>query len=326
MKMKFGTKISTVSRLALLAALAFAFAPFVGVADAQPSALDPATGLPRPVSDGAQTTRRSTLPRIDPATGLPQAAQPGASSAGRSTALTINPATDLAQAMPAEDWKDPNWVEPGRVLGEVRYDGLPLGEVARNLRDQFTNAFDILLPSSWQNPGDPASAIDPQSVLINIELKNVTASEVFHAMNLVFEAQNTPVRWELRMNGNRPAALVRVLPALVPASGAPPPAPEESRRMVYFVGELLGDEKSGGMTMDQVYKMVSEVFQMSYGNVKGVLQYHKEAQLLVVTGTTDQLEFVGQTLEALKEKTQRARASQTKSLVPQAKTEAPGKQ
>src|SRR5207244_717026 len=157
----------------------------------------------------------------------------------------------------------------------------------KDLRDRFTNAFDVLLPRTWQDPGDPSSSVDPQSVPINIELKNVTASEVFHAMNLVFEAQNTPVRWELRMNGSRPAALLRVVRALVPPSNTPPTPPKEARRMVFFVGELLADDKSGGMTMDQLFKTVSEVFQMSYKDAKGVLQYHKEAQLLVVTGTND---------------------------------------
>ena len=56
-----------------------------------------------------------------------------------------------------------------------------------------------------------------------MRLKNVTASEVFNAMNIVFETENTPLRWELRMNGNRPAAVLYVLPDLLPRVVQEPP-------------------------------------------------------------------------------------------------------
>jgi hypothetical protein len=127
-------------------------------------------------------------------------------------------------------------------------------------------------------------------------------------MNLLFETENTPCRWELKLNGNRPTAMLRVLPQLVPvpASSRPPP----TTRMVYFVGDLLGD----GMTMERLVKTVSEVYQMSYGESKGVLQFHKDAQLLIVTGTGEQIKFAQQTLSALREK---ARAQQK----PEAKAE-----
>jgi hypothetical protein len=72
--------------------------------------------------------------------------------------------------------------------------------------------------------------------------------------------------------------------------------------MVYFVGDLVGDEKPGGMTMEQLFSTVSEVYQMSYGSAKGALQFHKEAQLFIVTGTADQVQFLQQTLAALREK------------------------
>ena len=229
----------------------------------------------------------------------------------------IDPATGL----PADQWKDPNWQEPEKVLTEVRYDGLPVSEVARNLRLLFTNAFDVLLPGSWQNAnnGIPVT-FDPQSITINIELKNVTASEVFNAMNLVFETQNTPAHWELKMNGNRPTAVLRVLPALVPVPSPEPP--EKSRRMVIFVGEILGDEKHKGMTMEQLMKTISDVFQMSYGDPKSKIQFHKEAQLLIVSGTTSEVNFVQETLQALNNKTQLERRVEMKAE-PKIKTEDP---
>src|SRR3954463_8305069 len=63
------------------------------------------------------------MPTIDPATGLP-----------------------LPQTPP---WKDPEWKDPDKRL-EIAYDGLPVGEVAKDLRKQFNDAFDIVIPTSWQ--------------------------------------------------------------------------------------------------------------------------------------------------------------------------------
>jgi hypothetical protein len=79
--------------------------------------------------------------------------------------------------------------------------------------------------------------------------------------------------------------------------------------MIYFVGDLVDDGKSGGMTMDQLVKTVHEIYQMSYGQPansatfdKDALQFHKEAQLLILTGTTDQIQFMQNTLTALQKK------------------------
>jgi len=150
--------------------------------------------------------------------------------------------------------------------------------------------------------------------MIRLQLKNVTASEVFNAMNLVFENDRTPLRWELKINGKRPTALLRVLaepknPPLAiidPATGLPVSAATpvlEPKRMVYFVGDLTGDAKSGGMTMEQIVKTVEEIWDMTY-HEPGVVQFHKDAQLLIVSGTPDQIAFVQQTLGALRVKVQ----------------------
>ena len=90
--------------------------------------------------------------------------------------------------------------------------------------------------------------------------------------------------------------------------------------MVYFVGNLVGDEKSGGMTMEEIVKTVSDLWPAEYGKPEGVIQFHKEAQLLVVNGTPDQLEFIHQTLAALEQKVAAARpksaeAKDTEELV-----------
>jgi hypothetical protein len=226
------------------------------------------------------------------------------------TKLTAPTVIDPATGLPATSWKDAGWKDPDKILPNVFYDGLPLSEVAKNLRDEFKDAFDVLIPNGWRDPNNPDSltSFDPQGVPIKLRLKNVTASEVFNGMNLMFESENSPVRWELKMNGNRPTAVLRVLPALVPPVLPEPPA-AKTKRMIYFVGDLLGDEKSSGMTMEQVVKTVSEVYQMSYGGTAkpSHLQFHKEAQLLIVHGTIDQIDAVQQTLSALRQKAQLGR-------------------
>ncbi|MGA2179698.1 MAG: hypothetical protein ABSH15_08975 [Verrucomicrobiota bacterium] len=268
----------------------------LGTAPAQkgpgaPPAVDPNTGLPLP--------QARTLPALDPVTGLPQ-----------------------SQPTP---WKDLNWKDPDIVLTNVSYDGLPLSEVVRRLQDQFKGCFDVLTPVN------PDWAADWQSIAIRLQLKNVTASEIFNAMNLVFENDRTPLRWELKLNGKRPTALLRVLaqpspknppPVIDPTTGLPVPPPE-TKRGVYFVGNLLGDEKSGGLTMEQLVQTLSEVRQIGFGS-EGGLQFHKQAQLVIVTGTDAEIEFIGNTLTALRQKEEldAVRQAQSKSAESKPKSEA----
>src|SRR5436190_14651630 len=73
-------------------------------------------------------------------------AQPtsAASQPSTSTVLTVvDPATGLPLAGPESKWKDPQWKDPEKVLKQVTYDGAPISEVVRNLRDQFDSAFDF---------------------------------------------------------------------------------------------------------------------------------------------------------------------------------------
>ena len=250
-------------------------------------------------------------PAVDPNTGLPiTTPQPG------NTGGLAAP-----QPQPAPQWMDPNWKDPDIVLTNVDYE-IPLSEVVRDLRGRFKSSFDVLVPVNVD--------INWQSIMIRLRLKNVTASEFFNAMNLVFENDQTPLRWELKMNGKRPTALLRVLaepgrknspPAIDPTTGLPVP-PQETKRGVYFVGNLLGDEKYGGMTMEQLVQTLSEVQSMSFGS-ESALQFHKQAQLVIVTGTDAEIEFIGNTLTALKQKEELdARKAQSKSAESKPKSEA----
>jgi len=244
--------------------------------------------------------------QFDPATGLPL-----------SRGLLVDPATGMPLAPAAPEWKDPNWKDPDITLTNVFYDSIPLSEVAKILSEQFKQQFDVLLPgdtskfislngkavaSFWENDW----RVDP----VTLHLKNVTASEIFAAMNLLFENDRTPLRWELKVNGHRQIALLRVLVDPVPVPDpvpSPPPGPEAQRR-VYFVGNLIADEKNGGMTMEQIIKTVTDVWQMANAS-GGNIQFHKDAQLLVVTGTPNQIDFMEQTLKALGQKVDRERNS-----------------
>jgi hypothetical protein len=72
---------------------------------------------------------------------------------------------------------------------------------------------------------------------------------------------------------------------------------------------LIDGGKFDGMTMEKLVKTVSEVYEMSYGPSKGVIQFHKDAQLIVANGTAEQVALVQLTLAALREKAQAERKS-----------------
>jgi len=226
---------------------------------------------------------------------------------GPTVAVAIDPTTGLPMAQPEPQWIDPNWKDPVKVLPSLNFlDGLPVREVARYLLEQFTNDFDIIIPSSYQLP-KTSQSIDSGDYGVTLQLKNVTASEVFRAMNLEFEVENTPLRWQLTMNGSRPTAVLRVVPELIP----PQPPPPESRHMVIYVGDLIGFGKSGDTNelhqLSDIADTISRVWAVSgvrRPNSSGHLDIYSPAQLLIVNGTPDQLNLAEQTIAALKQKIQ----------------------
>jgi hypothetical protein len=222
-------------------------------------------------------------------------AQPGA-PAGAFPSTPGSPQLDPSTGLPIAtmQWVDPSWSDPDIILTNVMYDNLPLSEVANQLRERFKDHFDIL-------PMPKTFGTDWGNTTIQLQLKNVKASDVFNAMNMVFENDQTPLRWELKQTGNRQVVLLHVMPEAMP--GVPPPAqPPEIHRMVYFIGNLVGDEKSGGMTMDQIVSAILEAWPADFGKSDGVIQFHTQTQMLVVNGTRDQNDFVQQILSALARK------------------------
>jgi len=256
---------------AYLAALCFAL--LASTVQAQP--VSPATGMPVTVS----VSQYPAPVAIDPVTGLPV----------------------------ATEWKDPDWKDPDKVLDSVSYDGLPVSEVSRQLSEVFTNEFDILLPRDFGAQPPNFEAADWISAPVHLQLKNVTASEIFNAMNLLFQNNRTPLQWELKMNGHRRIVLLRVLED--PPSSSASARPQS--RAVFYVGDLIGDKGN----MDDFVQKVQSVWRMAYRNNDKVIQYHEQAQLIIVTGTADEIDFIRQTLEALrfKMKLEQERKSQTSS-------------
>jgi len=257
-----------------------------------------------------------TVP-INPTTGLPMATGP----IDPVTGLPANGSPPFMDKNGAPTWIQQSWPDPTKVVSLWWPDGLPVSEVARYLHEQFTNTFDIIMP---------ATVFDATTVKVKLELENVTASEIFRAMNMQFELDNTPLRWELTWNDSRPTALLRYLPQLVPKA---PPAPE-TKRMVFFVGDLIGANQSG----QQISEMITGVFDAAFGNSEArwifkiqnngmigdpTIQFYDPAQLLIVTGTPVQMDFIEQTLAALRQKAETARQEQSKSGESKPQTEAP---
>ena len=237
--------------------------------------------------------------QFNPATGLPVSTAPP----------VFDPFTGMPIAPAAPEWKDPNWKDPDITLTNVLYDNISLSEIALLMDEQFKQKFDVVFPVNTLagmvyrgNQQVPARwNYDWGSEQIQLHLRNVTATEIFAAMNLLFENNRSPLRWELKMNGHRQIALLRVLVDPIPEETPPPIVSEPTLRRVYFVGNLIFDEKYGGMTMEQITKVITDVWQMA-NSPGGNIQFHKEAQLLVVTGTSSQIDFMEQTLKALGQK------------------------
>jgi hypothetical protein len=122
-------------------------------------------------------------------------------------------------------------------------------------------------------------------------------------MNLVFENESAPFRWEYGLNGSRFTAIVRLLPEASPGLPVPEMQPAMKRPMVYFVGGLISDDKPGGMSMEALAKTLSEICRMAY-NDEVTLNFHNEAQIMVVKGTDEQITFIRETLNALMGKEQ----------------------
>jgi hypothetical protein len=205
--------------------------------------------------------------------------------------IEFNPGT--GQPAAADQWIAPDWTDPDIILTNVEYDTLPAAEVAKQLLRQFKNSFDIIISPGHNFLGNSLN-LDPGSESIKLELKDVHASELFRAMNLLFETENSPMRWKLMMNGTRRLVLLQVIPALLPQAEH---QMDPGKISVYYVGDLMGD---GGMTLKQIADTLQDVNNQGYGGSISI-GFHNETQLVIVKGTPDQVALINSTLGALKE-------------------------
>lgn len=236
-------------------------------------AVNPTTGLPVALPHTGFNLPPGTGPLIDPVTGLPIEQQP--------------------------EWKDSDWKDPAMTLTNIAWNGLPLSEVVRGLQDQFGAAFDIIVPTSIPQY-DNQEPVNPSIYTINLKLKNVRASEVFGAMNMEFEVEGAPFRWQLTMNGTRQTALLKIHPELVRS------LPYRDRK-VFYVGDLL----NSGMSADKLSQILSDVWSKAgWSSDNGTIELYQPAQLVIITGKKDQIDFTQQTLVALREQ---AELNQTNS-------------
>lgn len=226
--------------------------------------------------------------------------------------------------------KAKEWDNISKALPEVTFDNFPLSEVTRILRDQFKNEFDVLVPSvgyptagtvdpATGLPVDPSLAESPGAVGVNLRLNNVTVSQIFHAMNLSFEINRQPLHWDLTVNGSRPTAVLRFLelpPPIVPAAPSLPSEPQ--KRAVFYVGDLLGSPEAGGLEFRQIHQTLLAVCAEAFHREPRI-SIHEAAQLLVVTGTSDELDLVRETLTALKEKLKPSAERKGQSKAPESK-------
>jgi DNA-binding protein len=245
---------------------------------------------------------------------------PEATQAPVPVALARDSLTAQTGKSSREKWIDADWVDPFTTIKELKYDNLPASEIAQNLRELFKNQIDILIANRASDDG-----ADPAVWCARFSVHDVKASEIFRAMNELLEAENSPFRWRLKMNGSRPMALFCSIPELAsrPVAGAAvdpttglPMSLNQKKPMVFFVGDLIGDERWGGLSWEHLQTMLEEIEVQTYKQ-EIVTGFHKEAELVIVKGTDEQIAFIRDTLEALKarlqtEKVKYATAIQTK--------------
>jgi hypothetical protein len=238
------------------------------------AALAVAVATPRAAAQAA-----TNLPRTVPGTDEPR--QP---FQRRLAAMMADQAMATAPDEAQQAWA--NIGPPGK---DIEINGMPLVEVVRILLHQFSNQFDVILPSKG----------GAKDTTIDLQLKNVRPVDVFNAMNMSFEIDGTPLHWKLVLNGDRPTAVLQIMDA-----GVTHQAPTQST--VYYIGDLLRDSAGIGFDKDALFDAIRQVHNdtapATAPDKVPRLAFHPEAGLLVVTGTLEQISLTMQTLGALHSK------------------------
>jgi hypothetical protein len=195
------------------------------------------------------------------------------------------------------------WLVIGPPQTEIVLEGTPLNEVAWNTAKIFKNQFDLILP-----PADP----DLSKMIVQMQLKDVRAIEVFNAMNLYFEVQKLPARWKLTLNGSRPTAILGMEKPQVAAT--PPAEMEKIGRTVFSIPEILYasvsplDKQTADNLADTIAAALDDLQKPGHAKVNApggpIIKVHAQAGILVCSGTWEETELVRSTLQALKDTAQ----------------------
>ena len=189
---------------------------------------------------------------------------------------------------------------------DYTFDGLPLSEVTLSLQEQTKHQFDVLIPHGvflhMPPPGGaPTEPENPSDFPIKLRLKDVSIIEVFQAMNMLFEIEKCPCRWELIMNGHRPVAVLR--PPEIEPPPAVPAAADSVGHTVAYVGNLLGTPDVGRTSPDALCETLEQTAKQTFPNSSTIkVQFHRGAELVVLSGTDEELRVMNDVLRALKER------------------------
>jgi hypothetical protein len=218
------------------------------------------------------------------------AAWAGRAADNTAAPLTSQPPKKTPKPDASAIWKDRDVL----VEGTVEFRNAPVTDIARTLSQQFSNKLDVLVPDSQDFLDSPFK------YTVSLRLRDATAAELFNAMNRIFEAGMTPLHWELTMNGDRPTAVLKV-EQQTESRGTPTPQGQQAiGRTVMYVGDLVGAKKPS-VAMKEIAKKLMEVHALAYEHEKrDLVQCYAEGELIIVTGTPDEIRFVRDTVERLR--------------------------
>jgi hypothetical protein len=208
------------------------------------------------------------------------------------------------------------------LTNEINFSALPVTEVGKTLQENAYNAFDILLPNATDD-------IQIDNISTTMRLRRVSIIEVFQAMNLQFQlnGDSTPVRWELIMNGDRPTAVLRIIPrksAKDALADAKPSAYAKTgvKTSIIYIGNLMTHE---ALTTPpaELNKISNEIIDMTRALLAAqnipMVQFtsYSSGELLVAYYTSnEQLDTVRQVIQALQTKAQAGKRRQIESNIP----------
>lgn len=201
--------------------------------------------------------------------------------------LVLTPSGPQEQTVVEGRWREP-------VFTEQRFDftvDLPLSEAIKNLRKQTKEAFDVI----WARE----NGIDPLDVPVQSQLKNVSVVEVFQALNLQFELNSNPIRWSLIMNGERPTAILKVRPVTAKSPIA------NKRTAVVYVGDLITTRGSTNYSFEREIEKITgaiEAVADQSGSGSISVKAYPAGELIIVSGTDEQLSLVREVIAALSQK------------------------